>query len=70
VSYGVYLAFCHLSNHDTFDGALDEYRKVCLRFGAHVRSPNGDDEHDGFTEDQRAALDAAHSEALKTRRTK
>jgi hypothetical protein len=63
VNYGVYLAERQLSVYETFEGALDAYRKVALLSGAHVRSPHSDVDFDGFTEDERAALEAAHSEA-------
>lgn len=63
MTYSVYLAGCHLSDHETFEGALAAYRKVALFNGAHVRSPHCDVDFDGFTEDERAALESAHSEA-------
>jgi len=57
-TYGVYLGNREISDHETFAGALDAYSKVCLRPGAHSRSPDGDDEHDGFTEEEREAMAA------------
>jgi len=60
-TYAVYLGNREISDHETFAGALEAYSKVCLRPGAHIRSPHGDDEHDGFTEGEREAMNAAYN---------
>lgn len=63
--FAVHLGSRELSAHESFVAALHAYRRVALRNGAHIRSSRGDDEHDGFTDIQRAAIDAAHSEAMR-----
>ena len=63
--FAVYLGSRELSTHESFVDALHAYRRVALRNGAHIRSSRGDDECDGFTDIQRAAIDAVHSDAKR-----
>lgn len=57
-TYDVYLGSHPISEHATFDEALDAYRQVATRRGAHIRSPHCDVDFDGFTEEQREAMEA------------
>lgn len=63
--FAVYVGSRELSAHESFVEALHVYRRVALRNGAHIRSSRGDDECDGFTDIQRAAIDAVHGEAMR-----
>lgn len=57
--YGIFLASKHLSDHETFEEALEEYKKYLGANGLNMRNGERSDvDYNGITEEEQEAIDA------------